>query len=111
MDALVSIRSGTDLVNKHKRPYSPYSYDPNVTCDHCKRKGHSKAICFRLVGYPPDFERRRRENQVNNSDKGNYYSERGGNTYTTSNNVVNSPVKTQEQANHFSRNVDYNKGM
>lgn len=112
MNALVSIRSGSNPVNRQKRPYSPYSYDPNVTCDHCKRKGHSKAICFRLVGYPPDFEKRRRENQVNNySDKGNYYSERGGNTYNTANNVVNSPVKNQEQTNHFSRNVDYNKGM
>ncbi|KAH0673271.1 hypothetical protein KY284_024358 [Solanum tuberosum] len=108
----VSIRSGTNPVNRQKILYSPYSYDPNVTCDHCKRKGHSKANCFRLVGYPPNFEKRRRENQVNNySDKGNYYSERGGNTYNTTNNVVNSPVKTQEQANHFSRNVDYNKGM
>ncbi|KAG5621567.1 hypothetical protein H5410_006785 [Solanum commersonii] len=112
MNALVSIKSGTNLVNRQKRPYSPYSYDPNVTCDHCKRKGHTKAICFQLVGYLSDFERSRKENQVNNySDKGNYYSERGSYLYNAANNVMNNPVKTQEQGNHFSRNLSYNRGM
>lgn len=122
MNALASIRSGPNHVNRQKKSYSPYSYDPHVTCDHCKRKGHTKAIYFRLVGYLPDFERRRRENQLNNYsdkgsnylDKGNYYSERGGNTHTAHNaahNVVNNPVKYQEHTTHFSGNMDYNKGM
>ncbi|KAG5597681.1 hypothetical protein H5410_038913 [Solanum commersonii] len=122
MKDYASIRSGPNHVNRQKKSYSPYSYDPHVTCDHCKRKGHTKAIYFRLVGYLPDFERRRRENQLNNYsdkgsnylDKGNYYSERGGNTHTAHNaahNVVNNPVKYQEHTTHFSGNMDYNKGM
>lgn len=82
MTALASIRTGSNPLNRLKKPFSPYSYDPNVVCDHCKRKGHTKTICFRLVGYPPDFEKRRRENQINNqSNKRNYHSERSGGNF------------------------------
>lgn len=27
-------------------------YDPNVVCNYCKRKGHIKAECYKLKGYP-----------------------------------------------------------
>ncbi|KAH0696496.1 hypothetical protein KY290_013867 [Solanum tuberosum] len=119
MTALASTRTGANPVNRLKKPFSPYSYDPNVVCDHCKRKGHTKAICFQLVGYPPDFERRRRENQTNQqSNKGNYQAERCGNFHTerggnfhTGHNVVGNIVKYQDQTSNFSGNIDYSKGM
>ncbi|KAG5591731.1 hypothetical protein H5410_042245 [Solanum commersonii] len=123
-------RTGFNPLNRLKKPFSPYSYDPNVVCDHCKRKGHTKTICFRLVGNPPDFEKRRRENQINNqSDKGNYHSERsGGNFHAergggnfsaersggkfhTAHNVVNNPVRYPDHAPNYTGNVDYSKGM
>ncbi|KAH0672224.1 hypothetical protein KY284_023311 [Solanum tuberosum] len=126
--ALASIRTGSNPENRLKKPFSPYSYDPNAVCDHCKRKGHTKAICFRLIGYPPDFERRRRENQANQqSDKGNYHTERGSNyqtergggnyrterggNYHTAHNVVGSTMMYQDQAPNFSGNINYNKGI
>ena len=49
--------------------------------DHCKRKGFTKAICFRSVGYPPNFERRSENLTNQQSDKGNYQRERGGSNY------------------------------
>uniref|UniRef100_A0A3Q7G502 Uncharacterized protein n=1 Tax=Solanum lycopersicum TaxID=4081 RepID=A0A3Q7G502_SOLLC len=54
--ALVSIRARSNPENRLKKPFSPYGYDPN---------GFTKAICFRLVGYPQNFERRRSENLNN----------------------------------------------
>ena len=61
---------------------------------------------------PPNFERRRRENQGNNySDNRNYYTERGGNSYNVAKNVLADIVKTQEQPNQVSRIGYYNKSM
>lgn len=33
----------------------------NLICDHCKLKGHTKAVCYRLVGYPPGYKGRKKE--------------------------------------------------
>lgn len=31
-------------------------YNPNVSCTHCGKIGHVEADCYRLIGYPDDFE-------------------------------------------------------
>jgi len=37
---------------KSRRPLAP----PGSVCDHCGYKGHLRTNCYRLVGYPPDFQ-------------------------------------------------------
>lgn len=41
---------------KPRKPPVPFG----TICDHCKYKGHFKKDCYRLVGYPPDFQSKRR---------------------------------------------------
>ncbi|XP_019267483.1 PREDICTED: uncharacterized protein LOC109244795 [Nicotiana attenuata] len=31
-------------------------YNPNVACSHCMRIGHTRADCYRLNGFPDDFQ-------------------------------------------------------
>ncbi|XP_049376632.1 uncharacterized protein LOC125841520 [Solanum stenotomum] len=31
-------------------------YDPNANCSHCGKNGHLKINCFRLIGFPEDFQ-------------------------------------------------------
>ncbi|OIT21936.1 hypothetical protein A4A49_55608, partial [Nicotiana attenuata] len=33
-----------------------YKQKAQVFCDYCKFKGHTKDVCYKLVGYPPDFK-------------------------------------------------------
>ncbi|KAG5589197.1 hypothetical protein H5410_039711 [Solanum commersonii] len=33
---------------------------PGTICDNCGFKGHFKGDCYRLVGYPPDFQSKRK---------------------------------------------------
>ncbi|KAH0705867.1 hypothetical protein KY289_010943 [Solanum tuberosum] len=40
---------------KSRSPLAP----PGSVCDHCGYKGHLKTNCYRLVGYPPDFQRKK----------------------------------------------------
>uniref|UniRef100_A0A3Q7IAH8 CCHC-type domain-containing protein n=1 Tax=Solanum lycopersicum TaxID=4081 RepID=A0A3Q7IAH8_SOLLC len=30
-------------------------YNPNVSCDHCGKTGHVMDDCYRLIGFPEDF--------------------------------------------------------
>lgn len=64
---------------------------------------------FLLVGYPHNFEKKRRENQSNNQTyKGNSHTDKGdnvhvegsGNFYIT-HNVANNPVRYQNDAPNF----------
>lgn len=32
----------------------------DVVCEHCGYKGYQKENCYRIVGYPPDFKRKRK---------------------------------------------------
>ncbi|KAG5573799.1 hypothetical protein H5410_063565 [Solanum commersonii] len=31
-------------------------YDPNANCTHCGKNGHLKLNCYRLIGFPEDFQ-------------------------------------------------------
>uniref|UniRef100_A0A1U7WZQ1 Uncharacterized protein LOC104228849 n=1 Tax=Nicotiana sylvestris TaxID=4096 RepID=A0A1U7WZQ1_NICSY len=31
-------------------------YNPNVSCSHCMRTGHVREECYRLIGFPDDFQ-------------------------------------------------------
>jgi len=42
------------------RPKPKKFVPPGTICDHCGFKGHFKGDCYRLVGYPPDFQSKRR---------------------------------------------------
>uniref|UniRef100_M1DDP0 Gag-pol polyprotein n=1 Tax=Solanum tuberosum TaxID=4113 RepID=M1DDP0_SOLTU len=46
-------RSGKHI--KKSRPRK-VKYDPNVSCDHYGKTGHLKLDCFRLIGFPEDFQ-------------------------------------------------------
>ncbi|XP_069146032.1 uncharacterized protein [Solanum lycopersicum] len=41
--------------------------DWNAQCDHCKMMGHTKANCFRLIGYPSNFRFKKKVGQQNDS--------------------------------------------
>ncbi|KAG5572206.1 hypothetical protein H5410_061972, partial [Solanum commersonii] len=51
--SLLSIRGNQNY--KSRRPLAP----PGSFCDHCGYKGHLKTNCYKLVGYPPDFQRKK----------------------------------------------------
>uniref|UniRef100_A0A3Q7FG12 Reverse transcriptase Ty1/copia-type domain-containing protein n=1 Tax=Solanum lycopersicum TaxID=4081 RepID=A0A3Q7FG12_SOLLC len=46
--------------NKFKRGW-------NAQCDHCKMMGHTKANCYRLIGYPSNFRFKKKVGQQNDS--------------------------------------------
>ncbi|XP_075095218.1 uncharacterized protein LOC142173512 [Nicotiana tabacum] len=31
-------------------------FNPNITCSHCKKVGHTVSDCYRIIGFPEDFE-------------------------------------------------------
>ncbi|XP_075087669.1 uncharacterized protein LOC142169672 [Nicotiana tabacum] len=47
----------TRTTGKHKKNY-------NLYCDYCKLKGHAKENCYKLVGYPPDFKPKMKEELI-----------------------------------------------
>ncbi|XP_015170076.1 uncharacterized protein [Solanum tuberosum] len=46
------------------------NYNPNVTCTYCGKTGHVELKCFRLIGFPDDFQFTH-EKGFNNQVKGN----------------------------------------
>jgi len=46
-------------------------------CTHCNMQGHTKDICFQLIGYPPDWKGKKRVNMVQTSN-GSRGSQRSG---------------------------------
>lgn len=45
-----------------KTEYQKHKKDYSIQCDFCKMKGHLKEKCYRLVGYPNTFKKKRGEN-------------------------------------------------
>ncbi|XP_015162894.1 uncharacterized protein [Solanum tuberosum] len=37
----------------------------NSQCDYCRRTGHTRDNCYKLIGYPPDFKFRKKDNNPN----------------------------------------------
>ncbi|KAG5612098.1 hypothetical protein H5410_023379 [Solanum commersonii] len=37
----------------------------NSHCDYCRRTGHIRENCYKLIGYPPDFKFRKKDNNPN----------------------------------------------
>ncbi|OIT40277.1 hypothetical protein A4A49_63591, partial [Nicotiana attenuata] len=54
--ALCSSDAKGGSVHKNKRNFNMY-------CEFCKMKGHSKENCYQLIGYPADFNGRRKQVQ------------------------------------------------
>uniref|UniRef100_A0A3Q7HAS0 Reverse transcriptase Ty1/copia-type domain-containing protein n=1 Tax=Solanum lycopersicum TaxID=4081 RepID=A0A3Q7HAS0_SOLLC len=47
--------------NIHHRP--PKNW--NLQCDYCKLKGHTKNVCYKLIGYPPGYKGKKKEDFPN----------------------------------------------
>uniref|UniRef100_M1DXJ1 Uncharacterized protein n=1 Tax=Solanum tuberosum TaxID=4113 RepID=M1DXJ1_SOLTU len=50
--------SGSTSVSNY-RSQKPQN-NSNLYCDYCNRKGHTRAICFRLHGYPANWRSKKR---------------------------------------------------
>jgi len=55
---IAALMTTRQVPNKFKR-------DWNAQCDHCKMTGHTKANCYRLIGYPPNFKFKEKTGQLN----------------------------------------------
>ncbi|KAG5617557.1 hypothetical protein H5410_017381, partial [Solanum commersonii] len=55
-DPLTLLAGKTQRFRSKPKKFVP----PRTICDHCGFKGHFKGDCYRLVGYPPDFQSKRR---------------------------------------------------
>lgn len=49
-------RSGTNQPQRGGFKPRKTKYNPNVSCTHCLNTGHVEDDCYRLIGYPEDFE-------------------------------------------------------
>ncbi|XP_010313856.1 uncharacterized protein [Solanum lycopersicum] len=58
IDMAMFTRNGT---NRYKRNY-------NEQCEFCKMKGHTKEVCYKLVGYPSDYNKFRKKGVQTNSN-------------------------------------------
>ncbi|KAH0636405.1 hypothetical protein KY285_036165 [Solanum tuberosum] len=61
----VSVRNRDPLTllagrNQSNTPRPKKFVPPRTVCDHCGFKGHYKIDCYRLVGYPPGFQSKRK---------------------------------------------------
>ncbi|XP_049397178.1 uncharacterized protein LOC125861289 [Solanum stenotomum] len=61
---ITTLWSARGLPQNHKKPHNEYW---NEKCDFCKIKGHIKANCYRLIGYPPNYKDRKKEGIAANS--------------------------------------------
>ena len=61
--------------NSHHRP--PRNW--NLQCDHYKLKGHTKNVCYRLVGYPPRYKGKKKDefSIANNAKKNSTHRYQG----------------------------------
>ncbi|KAG5592631.1 hypothetical protein H5410_043145, partial [Solanum commersonii] len=55
-DSLALLAGKTQGYRSKPKKFVP----PGTICDHCGFKGHFNGDCYRLVGYPPDFQSKRR---------------------------------------------------
>uniref|UniRef100_A0A3Q7GV30 Reverse transcriptase Ty1/copia-type domain-containing protein n=1 Tax=Solanum lycopersicum TaxID=4081 RepID=A0A3Q7GV30_SOLLC len=60
LNAMFTSGNNTNAMVPRSRPYNSSSYDPNAFCDYCKRTCHTQAVCYQLHGFPPGFERKKK---------------------------------------------------
>ncbi|XP_070013440.1 uncharacterized protein [Nicotiana sylvestris] len=56
-------RSGSNMQKNGNTPQrnfiakgKKHKFNPNLSCTHCKKIGHSVGDCYRIIGFPEDFE-------------------------------------------------------
>ncbi|KAH0689873.1 hypothetical protein KY289_017231 [Solanum tuberosum] len=102
LNVLFTSRNPTQSVPR-SRPSHTSTYDPNAFCDYCKHTGHTQGICYQLHGYPPGYERKKKEQFSTNTGRGKPPNEMR--QYPAANNVV-----SESEHNHRS-DLDHNRGM
>ena len=60
LNAMFTTGNNTNAMIPRSRLYNNSRYDPNALCNFFKRTGHTQAICYQLHGFPPGFERKRK---------------------------------------------------
>ncbi|XP_075095084.1 uncharacterized protein LOC107788097 [Nicotiana tabacum] len=63
-------------------------FNPNVTCSHCKKVGHTVSDCYRVIGFPEDFEFTK-GNQVHARSNGAFQIEESDQNSSNQNEVLN----------------------
>lgn len=46
-----------DMAMLTRNGYTRYKKNYNVQCEFCRMKGHTKEVCYKLVGYPADYNK------------------------------------------------------
>jgi len=101
------------------RSYTSSSYDPNAFCDYCKRTGHTRGVCYKLHGYPPGYERKKKGSN-NSYRRGRNPNERR--PYPNAHNVIGDVdldhgSSMNQRSHDFGRcsrqtdHTDYHRGM
>ena len=68
----------------NKSSYKGRSRRNDLYCDHCHLTGHTKAVCYKLIGYPPDYKFKKKTGSYikeNETSKGNPNSSDIGNQF------------------------------
>lgn len=126
LNAMFTSGNNTNAMVPRSRPYNNSSYYPNAFCDYCKRTGHTQAVCYQLHGFPPGFERKKKN--PNNTYQGrgrssNEYHGRGRfnndrrQNITAHNAVSDGDIGENSRSQGYGRgsinieHVEYQKGM
>ncbi|XP_019253938.1 PREDICTED: uncharacterized protein LOC109232637 [Nicotiana attenuata] len=48
--------SGQKFIKPQQKFKSKKKYNPNVSCTYCGKTGHTQEDCYRIIGFPDDFE-------------------------------------------------------
>ncbi|KAH0645180.1 hypothetical protein KY284_033064 [Solanum tuberosum] len=48
------------MISGHNSHPHKFKKNWNVQCDYCNMMGHTRANCYKLIGYPPDFKFRKK---------------------------------------------------
>ncbi|XP_069152699.1 uncharacterized protein [Solanum lycopersicum] len=83
-------------------------YDPNIFCDYCKRTEHMQAVCYKLHGYPPCYERKKKGPAYNVQGRGRSNSDRR--SYPSAHNAISDTDHSDFNRVESQRNQGYGRG-